>query len=425
MFRTIARYGARNIPGSVTAAVKAIVRGQGVRGPAIQEFEERFAAYHGVQNAISTSYGRMAFCYILRALELPRDSEIIFPALTFWVVPEMARVLGFRPIFVDIDPITFNMDPAKLERAITPNTRAVVPTHLYGQPCEMDAIMSIARANQLAVIEDCAHALGATYKGRKVGTFGEAAFFSFQMLKPLNTYGGGMAITNNSGLASRIRSEAQSEPLPASKDVFKKIFFGNLQRQLIGPYGFTFTMYLAFYIASFFGNYDLSRYLWEKIRPLDTLPDSYRKRYSNAQALLGLEMLERIDALNALNRAHAETLTEGLKGIESIQPAGVLSGTSPVYYQYCIRTSDPATLAQHAIRHGIDVEIMHVDVCNRLSLFARYEAKCPVAEGTEHTLQLPVYAALSERDLERIIHVIRQAVCPPGRLAPTIERSPR
>jgi len=136
-------------------------------------------------------------------------------------------------------------------------------------------------------------------------------------------------------------------------------------------------------------------------------------------------MLERIDALNALNRAHAETLTEGLKGIESIQPAGVLSGTSPVYYQYCIRTSEPATLAQHAIRHGIDVEIMHVDVCNRLGLFARYEAKCPVAEGTEHTLQLPVYAALSEGDLERIIHVIRQAVRLPGRLAPTTERSPR
>ena len=164
----------------------------------------------------------------------------------------MARVLGFRPIFVDIDPITFNMDPAKLERAITPNTRAVVPTHLYGQPCDMDAIMSIARANHLAVIEDCAHALGATYKGRKVGTFGEAAFFSFQMLKPLNTYGGGMAITDNSGLASRIRSEAQSEPLPASKDVFKKIFFGNLQRQLIGPYGFTFTMYLAFFSHNIF-----------------------------------------------------------------------------------------------------------------------------------------------------------------------------
>src|SRR5437762_13173616 len=153
MIRTIARYGARHVPGSMFASLKAIRHGEGLSGPSIQEFEKRFADYHGMQHAISASYGRMAFYYILKALDLPRDSEIIFPALTFWVVPEMARVLGFRPKFVDIDPGTFNMDPAKFEAAITPNTRAVVPTHLYGQPCDMGPIMSIARANQLAVIE--------------------------------------------------------------------------------------------------------------------------------------------------------------------------------------------------------------------------------------------------------------------------------
>src|SRR5206468_7484479 len=144
-------------------------------------------------------------------------------ALTFWVVPEMARVLGFRPVFVDIDPMTFNMDPGRLERAITPNTRAVVPTHLYGQPCNMDPIMSIARAHRLSVIEDCAHALGARYKGQRVGTFGDAAFFSFQMLKPLNTYGGGMAITRNDGLAALIRSEAETEPWPSAKKDRKSV----------------------------------------------------------------------------------------------------------------------------------------------------------------------------------------------------------
>src|SRR5437867_959658 len=305
MIRTIARYGARHVEGSVSDALKAIARGDGLRGPAIQEFEKRFAGYHGMQHAISTSYGRMAFYCILKALELPRDTEIIFPALTFWVVPEMARVLGFRPVFVDIDPMTFNMDPGRRERANTPNTRAVVPTHLYGQPCNMDPIMSIARAHRLSVIEDCAHALGARYKGQRVGTFGDAAFFSFQMLKPLNTYGGGMAITRNDGLAARIRSEAETEPWPSAKHVLRRLVFGNLQRKLIGPYGFTLTMYLAFYIASFFGNYDLSRYLWEKIRPLDPLPDAYRRRYSNAQALVGIRMLDRIDDLNELNRAHA------------------------------------------------------------------------------------------------------------------------
>src|SRR5262245_36782567 len=133
MIRTIARYGARHASGSMTAALKAIVRGNGLRGPCIFEFENGFAAYHGVRHAVSASYGRMAFYYILKGMDHPRGSEIIFPALTFWVVPEMARVLGFRPVFVDIDPSTFNIDPAKLEVAITPKTRAVVPTHLYGQ----------------------------------------------------------------------------------------------------------------------------------------------------------------------------------------------------------------------------------------------------------------------------------------------------
>jgi dTDP-4-amino-4,6-dideoxygalactose transaminase len=425
MIRTIARYGARHIPGSTWTALKAIARGEGVRGPAIREFEERFAEYHGVGHAVSASYGRMAFCYILEALELPRGSEIIFPALTFWVVPEMARILGFRPVFVDIDPLTFDMDPAKFEHAITPNTRAVVPTHLYGQPCDMDPIMSIARAHRLSVIEDCAHALGASYKGRKAGTFGEAAFFSFQMLKPLNSYGGGMAITNNPELAARIRSKAEAEPWPFAKDVLRKILFGNIQRKLIGPHGFTFSMFLAFYIASFFGDYDLSRYLWEKIRPLVPLPESYRKRYTNAQALLGLAMLERIDRLNALNRAHAERLSAGLNGIDAIRTPAAPPETSPVYYQYCIRASDPAALKHHAIRRGIDVEIMHVDICNKLDLFGPSQTHCPVAEATEHTLQLPVYAGLTDRDLDRIVRVIRQVVHQPVPLAPTSERRPQ
>ena len=160
MIRTIGRYGARHVRGSMSAALKAILQGDGLRGPSIAEFEKCFADYHGMHHAISASYGRMAFYYILKSLNLPRDSEIIFPALTFWVVPEMARVLGFRPKFVDIDPETFNIDPVKMEAAITPNTRVVVPTHLYGQPCEMEPITAAARTHGVFVIEDCAHALG-------------------------------------------------------------------------------------------------------------------------------------------------------------------------------------------------------------------------------------------------------------------------
>ena len=134
MSLAIPRYGVRHIPGSTKAALDALKRGTGVRGPEIGQFEDVFARYHEVKHAISASYGRMAFYYILQALDFPRGSEIIFPALTFWVVPEIARVCGLRPVFVDIDPNTFNLDPVQFESAITPRTRAVVPRISTGSP---------------------------------------------------------------------------------------------------------------------------------------------------------------------------------------------------------------------------------------------------------------------------------------------------
>jgi dTDP-4-amino-4,6-dideoxygalactose transaminase len=229
------------------------------------------------------------------------------------------------------------------------------------------------------------------------------------MLKGLNTYGGGMAITDDDSLAQKIRELSEQEPFPTVGSVRKKIFGGYLQRAFISPYGFTFSMFAAFYIASFFGNHDLTRYIWEKIRPLSPLPDSYKKRYSNTQAVIGLQILKAIDAFNAKARAHAERLTQGLKQVPSILPPATIPDAEPVYYQYCIRTSDPETLSHRAIRKGIDMEIMHVDICNRLPIFAEFAANCPNAESTERTLQLPVYEGLTEKDIERIIRVVREA----------------
>src|SRR5689334_11329103 len=123
MPRTIARYGVRTLPGDEKVVVSAFKRGEAISGPAIEEFEGEFAKFHEVEHATAASFGRMAFHYILSALDLPRGSEIIFPALTFWVIPEMARRAGVRPVFVDVDPATFNLDPTKIEAALTERTR--------------------------------------------------------------------------------------------------------------------------------------------------------------------------------------------------------------------------------------------------------------------------------------------------------------
>jgi dTDP-4-amino-4,6-dideoxygalactose transaminase len=408
--RTIARYGVRSVPGDEKQIVDAFRRGEAVEGPAIAEYESRFAAFHGMEPdaATSTSFGRMACYYILRALELPAGSEIIFPALTFWVVPEIARRAGLKPVFVDVDPATFNIDPTKIEAAITERTRAIVPTHLYGQPCAMTQVMRIAEKHNLTVVEDCAQAVGARYRGRRVGTFGAASFFSFQLLKGINTYGGGMALSHDKGIAARVRAQAESEPAQTSVDLAKRFGAGLIARVAVSPRGFTFWGFPLQAAASFFGHYDLSKFIWEKIRPLAPFPRNYHQRYSNAQALIGLRSLEKLDEFNARARAHAQRYSRGLMDCRTIQTPFVAQEVEHVFYQYCIYASAPARLSRLAIRRGVDFETTHVDVCPTLPLFEEFAAACPGAEATERALQLPVYSRLRSSDTQRVLQVVRE-----------------
>ena len=167
MLTAISRYGVRVLPNTMQIIEELESRGQLVEGPHIERFEQAFAARLGDVRAISTSYGRMAFYYILKAFDFPPGGEIIFPALTFWVMPEIARRAGLTPVFADVDPATFNLTAAAIERVITPRTVAVVPTHLWGLPCDMEDILSITARAGIAVIEDCAHAINPTRQDRE------------------------------------------------------------------------------------------------------------------------------------------------------------------------------------------------------------------------------------------------------------------
>lgn len=403
--RAIARYGVRSIPGGEKEIVAALRRGDAIEGPAVKEFETRFAQFHGMEDAISASFGRMACYYILRALELPPGSEIIFPALTFWVVPEIARRAGLKPVFVDIDAGTFNLDPARIEAAVTERTRVIVPTHLYGQPCEMDRLMRLAEKHGLIVVEDCAQAAGARYRGRRVGTFGQAAFFSFQMLKGINTYGGGMAVTNDKEMAAKIRAQAGAEPLQTTAELIKRFATGFAARSLVSPKGFAWWGYPFGAAFSFLSDFDFSKYFWEKIRPLDKFPSAYRRRFSNVQAILGLRALERLDEFNRRSQEHAAVYTQGLTDCRSIETPRIIDDAEHVYYQYCVYVSDPARAKRRAIRSGVDFETTHVDVCSSLPLFKEFAADCPQAEQTAAALQLPVYSRLRTSDVRRVLKV--------------------
>jgi perosamine synthetase len=409
MLSAISRYGARFVPDLEEIVERCRGRGTLVTGPQIREFEGVFQERHGGGRGVTTSYGRMAAYYILKALDLPAGSEVVFPALTFWVVPEMARAAGLRPVFADVDPVTFNLRPDALERAITPLTRAVVPTHVYGLPCDMDEILSIARRHRLRVVEDCAHALGATYKGRPVGTLGDAALFSFQVLKPLNTCGGGLAYTRDPELGGTIAALAEAEPWPAPERVLKRIRMGKLERALMKPSVFSLTIFPVLWSASFFAARP-DVYLWEKVRPLTPFPPGYRERYSNVQAALGLSGLQRIDEWTRVTREHAASMSAALSGLRGVSVPPAPSDRVHVYYQYCAYVPDRDETVRRCLRSGLDVEYHHMDVCPELPLFAASATPAPGARRTTDALQLPIHSGLAPPDLERVVARVRRAL---------------
>jgi perosamine synthetase len=412
MRTAISRYGARVLPETEQIVARLKSRGEFIQGPHIAEFERAFEARLGRGTAITAAYGRIAFYYILKALDLPAGSEIIFPSLTFWVVPELARVAGLTVVFADVDPATFTMDPASVERLITDKTRAIVPTHLYGLPCDMDRLLDIAARHNLVVLEDCAHALGATYKGRPVGTFGAGALFSFQTLKPLNCYGGGLALVQDPRVAAAVRKTVDALPWPSEKRVRDRLLAGRLQRIFMKPWVFSISLFPVLWVSSLIdANPDV--FLWEKIRSLDPLPEQYTERFPNVQAAIGLAGLQRLDEWTAQVQANARRVEAVLGGLPDVHVPRVPPDRTHVYYQYCVYGSGQAerdALVVRCVRRGVDVETLHVDVPPDMALFAGAAAEADGARRAAQAMQIPIYAGLTREQVDRVAATVRDAL---------------
>jgi dTDP-4-amino-4,6-dideoxygalactose transaminase len=409
MLTAISRYGVRVPPTTPQIVAACRERGEFIEGPQIAAFERAFAARLGARHAVSASYGRMAFYFILKALRFPPGSEIVVPALTFWGIPEMARVAGLSVRFADVDPSTFCLDPAAFERAITDRTRAVVPTHLYGLPCDMDAILDVAGRHNLAVVEDCAHALGATYRGRPVGTFGDGALFSFDTFGPLNCCGGGMAVVREGPVATRVREQVEALPWPHERRVGNRLLAGRLRRLFARPSVFTFTGFPILWASSFAGARP-DVYCRERIRSLDPLPEEYRERSSNVQATLGLAGLDLLEGWTAATRAHAGALNLALADLPCVLVPAEPAERTHVYSRYPLIGPEREVFVRRCIRWGVDIGTRQADICTQLRLFATERAETPGARRAAEAVQIPVHASLTDRQLRRVIHVVRKAL---------------
>ncbi|HEX8173565.1 MAG TPA: DegT/DnrJ/EryC1/StrS family aminotransferase [Pyrinomonadaceae bacterium] len=197
----------RAIKEEVDAAVMRVLSNASfVLGREVAAFEESFAEYIGARHCVGVSNGTAAIQLALTACGIGAGDEVIVPANTFFATAEAVSTAGATPVFVDADPVSYTIDAGQIEAAITPATRAIIPVHLYGQAADLDAVLEIARRHNLLVIEDAAQAHGALYKGRRVGTFGHAATFSFYPGKNLGAYGeGGAVVTSDDAVARKVR----------------------------------------------------------------------------------------------------------------------------------------------------------------------------------------------------------------------------
>lgn len=337
--------------------------GQYILGKHNKAFEAEMQEYLGVNHAICLNSGTDALHLALRALNIGRGDEVITVGFTFVATTESIEIVGATPVFVDIDENTFNMDVNKIEEKITSKTRAIMPVHLYGQPADMDKIMEIARKYNLHVIEDCCQAIGAEYKGQKVGTFGDIGCYSFYPTKNLGTMGdGGMAITNNEEIKNRI------------------IALRNHGGAI--------------------------RYHHDEI--------GVNSRLDEIQAAILRVKLPYIDKWNKMRREHAALYNELFKDAEGIETPKELDNTYCVYHQYTIKVQNRDEVHKMLQEQGIGAMIYYPIPLHLQKVHAHLghkEGYLPVTEkNTKLVLSLPMFAEITEEEQRTVAKTVIECV---------------
>ncbi len=340
------------------AVLEVLDSGTIAQGPRVKAFEAAFAEMCGVKYAVATSSGTTALQVALLALGVGEEDEVITSPFTFIASANSILYTGARPVFVDIDPATLNLDQNLIEAAITPRTRAILPVHLFGLSCDMGAIMQIAATHNLHVVEDACQSHGAEYLGRKVGSLGVGAF-SLYPTKNITSAEGGMITTNDPQIDERCRVLRQH----------------GMRR----------------------------RYYHDEL--------GYNFRMTDVHAAIGLAQLHKLERFNQARQDNARYLSTHLKGV--VLPC-IPEGYSHVFHQYTIRV--PAdqrdALRSHLHERGIGSEVYYPVPVHRQSLYVSelgYSIHLPEAErAAAEVLSLPVHPGINQSDLEAIVAAVNE-----------------
>ena len=343
----------------IEAAVRVMRSGMVIQGPEVAAFEEEFSALVDGRHCVAVNAGTSALLLSLVAAGIGAGDEVIVPSFTFAATANSVALTGATPVFADIEPDTFNLDPESVEAAITPRTKAIMPVHLYGQAADMRRLCAIAERHGLAIVEDAAQAHGATLDGTPAGAFGLAAAFSFYPTKNMYSLEGGMVVTPDAEFARTIR-------LLRNQGMERR--YAN---ELVG----------------------------------------YNLRLTDVAAAIGRVQLGKLRGWNERRQANAAKLDAGLGGLGVVRTPVVADGATHVYHQYTVRVPGEHrdALQRHLTERGVGSAVYYPTPTHLLPPFAE-GAKDVVlpetARAAAEVISLPIHPALADADLDRIVEAV-------------------
>lgn len=372
------------------AVLKVLNDAKYIMGENVVSFEKEFASYIGVKHAISVGNGTDALIIALKALGIGHGDEVITTPFTFFATAESISFVGATPVFVDVLKDSYNIDPEEIEKAITENTKAIMPVHIFGQAADMDEINKIAKKHGLYVIEDSAQAAGGAYKGNKIGTFSDLACFSFFPTKNLGCAGdGGMIVTDNDDLAvmvKALRTHGSGENGQRAYNILNDI-----KAEVAEDLNADNTVYnpLKYY------NYLIG----------------HNSRLDELQAALLRVKLKKLDYWNNMRRTHADFYNENLKGTEFITPVAK-DYAEHIYHLYILQSEKRDALCKYLKEKGVATGIYYPVPMHLQKVYKPLGYKKGDLKNSEYladrTFAIPMFAELREEEKEYIVKCLKE-----------------
>jgi len=381
-------HGSSYGPDEQEALLEVLLQGAPSCGPAVKRFEEEFSAYCGAEYGLAVTSGTTGLQLAMIAAGVGPGDEVITTPISWISTANAAAVLGARVVFADVDPHTLNIDPESVASKITPRTKAILPVHLYGQCSDMDALNELAQGRGICVVEDAAHAAGAEYKGRKAGSLGDIAVFSFHQQKNMVTLGeGGMITTSDRSLYENMLSHR------------------SLCCRTYDPKG----KYLPIDEAI----HPMGKRYWY----LDFDEIGFNYRMTDAQAAVGLVQLKKLDSLNQKRIDIAQAYCDGLRGISGLTLPYASPENKHVFHVYCLLLTPKFSRTKEDFMWDLYTRkqikawshYMPIHLTTAYRKLGHHEGECPIAERLfEQYVSIPIHPRMSDEAIQYVIDSIRE-----------------